>query len=189
MGVHGLTVAAEGAGLCGMSMSTLRLAQDEQWRGIEWLFHNARGQFAEASTALAALVRDGDRSGHSSGLLVPPCMSPAALPARAALLNKATLLLLKRRSGAASHHAADAPAAVRQHTSLGSMGGPAQAAAVTREYDEAEVMLAVLRLRMRVSGVLGSCSQAGSGEAAPGLVRPGRPRGTYMAPWHVHEPC
>lgn len=136
---------------------------------MEWLFHNTHGNFAEASSALAALVRDGDPSGHAASLLLPSGMPRSALPARAALLNKATLLLKAKtamRGGARGGLAAGA----RQQSSLGSMGAPSESA-TARELEEAEVMLAVLRLRMRVQGsATSSARSSSSGQPPEGLV-------------------
>eukprot|EP00892_Ulva_mutabilis_P003464 jgi/Ulvmu1/148/UM001_0152.1 len=144
------------------------LASDERWRGMAWLFHNARGNFPEAASALAALVRDGDPSGHAASVLVPPGVPRASLPARAALLNKATTLLKMRAGAAAAQRSGAAPAISGPPTSLDSMGAPA-AAAVTREYEEAEVMLAALRLRTRVAGSVGAQDQAAGDAAVQGL--------------------
>lgn len=156
--INGLLGAA-----CAHALSHL---QDQQWRGMEWLFHNMHGRSAEAAAALAALVRDGDPSGRAAQLMVPPGMAPATLSARAALLNKATVLL-KMKASAPVGGRADAAAAAQQQSSLGSQGGPSEPAA-TREIDEAEVMLAVLRLRIRVHGTVGP---RGDGAGVDGLVR------------------
>lgn len=146
--------------------------QDEQWRGIEWLFHNARGNFAEASGALASLVRNGDPTGRAASVLVPQGFPPAMLPARAALLNKATLLL-KAKTEARVRGGPDVAAAPQEVTSLGSMGAPAESAAA-RELEEAEVMLAALRLRDAVQGPVAMGDSSSASRAVEGLVRPFR---------------
>lgn len=68
---------------------------------MEWLFLNARGKHAEASSVLSKLVLSGDASGDASNLLAP-FVDPKGLPLRAALLRKATVLLRMRLSTVAS---------------------------------------------------------------------------------------
>lgn len=79
--------------------------QDAKWRGMEWLFLNARAKHAEALSVLSKIILSGDASGDAAKLL-EPCSDPKGLPLRAALLRKATVLLRMRKSAAADAAAA-----------------------------------------------------------------------------------
>lgn len=160
--------------------------QDERWRAMEWLFHNARGRHAEASTALARLVVSSDAAGDARKLLAASAEHPhkGALQMRAALLRKATILL-RIRAGVAGEAAAAAaaPAAVAGRAAAGGVAGGSTTsyatggaqeqgarAALMREYQESEVVLAAQRLKMQLQSAAEASGGAALGGAATGAA-------------------